>query len=90
MSIKEKRQTLPENINIQAFAQCRFYVCFAVGERKSQFLRRRRACFADMITRNRNCIEFGQFGTAPFKNIGDNFHRCLRRVNISAACRIFF
>ncbi len=74
MGIEEKGELLGEAIDIQPGIDGCLDVGDAIGQRKSDFLHGRAACFSDVIAGNRNRIPMRHFPAAKIKDIGDQAH----------------
>src|SRR6266567_6705706 len=86
----EKEGELPcKFINVQSGIDCSFDIADGIGERKGYFLHCCGACLTNMIATNADGVPPRQVFGAIAKQIGDDAHRVLWRVNIRAASSIF-
>ena len=89
MRIEEERKTFAKHIYIQSFLLGSLYIGFSIGQGKSDFLYSGTSGFPDMVAGNGDGVPFGHFGTAPFKDIGDDTHGRFGRINIRAPGGVF-
>ena len=85
MGIEEEGQPRRELVHIEAGANRRLHIGNAVGESEGDFLHRRRSRLAHVIARDGDRVPLRHILVRPGKNVGDDAHRLLRRINIGAA-----
>ncbi len=78
----EERQTRCKSINVHSGIHSGTQIFQSVCQRISQFDVGGCTCFLHMVTGNRNRIELRHIFGRVFKNIGDNLHGKLRRINV--------
>src|SRR6266850_6174797 len=81
VSVEEKRNAWYEALKIEAGPNAPFDVFDSVSEGKREFLQRRRAGLANVITAHRNRVVPGNMGRAEFESIDDQLHRGANRIN---------
>jgi hypothetical protein len=79
-----------ERIDIEPSLERGFHIRDSIRQRERHFLHGSGACFADVITRDRDRIPIWNFLRAKRKYIGDESHGWRRRENVRAARHVLF
>ena len=74
VAVEKVRETGRKGINVQPALQRPAHVLHPVGQRKGQFLRRRRAGLADVVARDGDGVPLGQVLGAKLDGVGDQPH----------------
>src|SRR5207237_4769160 len=89
MTVEEEGELPCKFINVQSSIDGSLDITNGIGECKGYFLHCCRACLTNMIATDADGVPLGQVFGAIAKQIGDDAHRVLWRVNIRAASSIF-